>query len=46
MDEIWLFWKGVQNRNLVLQREKSKASKLAWERLTIALFCLANGEKF
>jgi hypothetical protein len=46
VDEIRLFWKGVPNRNLVLQGEKCKASKLAKEKLTIALLCLATGEKF
>jgi hypothetical protein len=46
MDETGLLWKGVPNRNLVLQGEKCKASKLAKERLTIALLCSATGEKF
>jgi len=46
MDETGLLWKGVPNRILVLQGEKYKASKLAKERLTIALFCLTIGEKF
>jgi hypothetical protein len=36
----------VPNRNLVLQGEKCKAGKLAKEKLTIVLLCLANGEKF
>jgi hypothetical protein len=36
----------VPNRSLVLQGEKCKASKLAKERLTIVLLCLAIGEKF
>jgi hypothetical protein len=46
VDEIRLFWKGVPYRSLVLQREKCKVGKLAKERLTIALLCLATGEKF
>jgi len=45
MDETRFFWKGVPNRSLVLQGEKCKAGKLAKERLTIALLCLAIGEK-
>ncbi len=46
VDETGLLWKGVPNRSLVLQGEKYKASKLAKERLTIALLCLTIGEKF
>jgi len=46
VDEIGLLWKGVPNCNLVLQGEKCKASKLAKEKLTIALLCSAIGEKF
>jgi len=46
VDETGFLWKGVPNRNLVLQREKCKACKLAKERLTIALLCSAIGEKF
>ncbi len=46
VDEIGLLWKGVPNRNLVLQGEKCKAGKLGKEKLTIVLFCLATGEKF
>jgi len=46
VDEIGLFWKGVPNRNLVLQGKKCKASKLAKEKFTIALLCLATSEKF
>ncbi len=46
VDETGLLWKGVLNRNLVLQGEKCKTGKLAKERLTIALLCLAIGEKF
>ncbi len=46
MDETGLLWKGVPNCSLVLQGEKCKAGKLAKERLTIALLCLATGEKF
>jgi hypothetical protein len=45
VDETGL-WKGVPNHNLVLQGEKCKSYKLAKERLTIALLCLATGEKF
>jgi hypothetical protein len=36
----------VPNHNLIQQGEKCKASKLAKERLTIALLCLATSEKF
>jgi hypothetical protein len=39
VDETGLFWKGVPNRNLVLQGEKCKVGKLAKERLTIVLLC-------
>jgi hypothetical protein len=46
VDEIGLLWKGVPNRNLVLQGEKCKTSKLAKERLTIVLLCSTIGEKF
>jgi hypothetical protein len=46
VDETKLFWKGVSNRNLVLQGEKCKAGKLAKERFTIPFFCLATSEKF
>jgi hypothetical protein len=46
VDKTGLLWKGVPNRNLVLQGEKSKAGKLAKERLTIALLCSVIGEKF
>jgi hypothetical protein len=46
MDKTRLFWKGVPNRNLVLQGERCRANKLAKERITIALFCSAIGENF
>jgi hypothetical protein len=46
VDQIGLFWKGVPNHSLILQGEKCKASKLAKERLTIALLYSAIGEKF
>jgi hypothetical protein len=46
MDETGLLWKGVPNRSLVLQGEKCKTCKLAKEILTIAILCLAIGEKF
>jgi hypothetical protein len=46
VDKTGLLWKGVPNRSLVLQGKKCKAGKLAKERLTIALFCSATGEKF
>jgi hypothetical protein len=46
VDETGLLWKGVPNRSLVLQGEKCKAGKLAKEKLTIVLLCLATGEKF
>jgi hypothetical protein len=46
MDETRLLWKGVPNRSLVLQGEKCKASKLAKERLTIALLYSTTSEKF
>ncbi len=46
VDQTGLFWKGVPNRNFVLQGEKCKASKLAKEKLTIALLCSATSEKF
>jgi hypothetical protein len=46
VDDIRLLWKGVPNRSLVLQGKKCKASKLAKERLTIALLCSTTSEKF
>jgi len=46
VDETGLLWKGVPNRSLVLQGEKCKAGKVAKEKLTITLLCLAIGEKF
>ncbi len=46
VDKTRLLWKGVLNRNLVLQGEKCKVGKLAKERFTIALFYSATGEKF
>jgi hypothetical protein len=46
VDETGLLWKGVPNCSLVLQGKKCKTSKLAKERLTIALLYSATGEKF
>jgi hypothetical protein len=46
VDKTGFLWKGVPNRNLVLQGEKCKANKLAKERLTIALLCSVTSEKF
>ncbi len=46
VDETRLFWKGVPNCSLVLQKEKCKAGKLAKERLTIVFLCSITGEKF
>ena len=44
-DETGLFWKGLPNRTLVVQEDKSKGGKLAKERVTVLLCCSASGEK-
>jgi len=44
-DETGLFWKGLPNRTLVVQEDKSKGGKLAKECVTVLLCCSASGEK-